>query len=199
MRERLIVTMREQQWIDVLARWREGSLTVEEAKALLGTSQRTARRLRRRFTALALMGSSTATGDGPRRACPRRPARHRRARPEPLPWGERQPSRRAARGGPGDRRGGRRSSGSCGPPASARPGGAGRPATSRRERIPKAGCSSRSTEPDDSSRAAARGSHSSCDRRCDGKIVAAHQPARGRTAGSPSSPRCVGPMGCRRR
>lgn len=40
---------RDQQRIDVPARWQEGSLTVVEASALLGTSERTAWRLRRRF------------------------------------------------------------------------------------------------------------------------------------------------------
>ena len=39
----------DQERIDVLARWREGSLTVAEASALLGTSERTAWGLRRRF------------------------------------------------------------------------------------------------------------------------------------------------------
>ncbi len=56
MRERLTVDRRDQQRIDVLTRWREGSLTAEEAGALLGTSQRTAWRLRRRFTALGADG-----------------------------------------------------------------------------------------------------------------------------------------------
>jgi transposase len=56
MRERLIVNTREQQRIDVLARWRAGSLAVAEAAALLGTSERTAWRLRRRFTALGVDG-----------------------------------------------------------------------------------------------------------------------------------------------
>jgi hypothetical protein len=40
MRERLTLNARDQQWIDVLARWREGALTVAEAGALLGTSER---------------------------------------------------------------------------------------------------------------------------------------------------------------
>lgn len=47
---------RDQQRIDVLARWREGSLTVAEASALLGTSERTAWRLARRFATLGVEG-----------------------------------------------------------------------------------------------------------------------------------------------
>ena len=46
---------RDQQRIDVLAR-REGSLTVAEASALLGTSERTAWRLARRFATLGVEG-----------------------------------------------------------------------------------------------------------------------------------------------
>ena len=49
MRKRLTLDARDQQRIDVLARWREGSLTVVEATGLLGASERTAWRLRRRF------------------------------------------------------------------------------------------------------------------------------------------------------
>jgi transposase len=56
MRERLTLNARDQQRIDVLARWREGALTVVEASALLGTSERTAWRLRRRFGALGVDG-----------------------------------------------------------------------------------------------------------------------------------------------
>lgn len=56
MRETLTLDPRDQHRIDVLARWREGSLTVEAASALLGTSQRTAWRLRQRFTALGADG-----------------------------------------------------------------------------------------------------------------------------------------------
>jgi len=56
MRERLTLDARDQQRIDVLARWREGSLTVAEASALLGVSERTAWRLRRRFGALGVDG-----------------------------------------------------------------------------------------------------------------------------------------------
>jgi len=56
MRERLTLNTRDQQRIDVLARWREGALTVAEAGALLGTSERTAWRLRRRFTTLGVDG-----------------------------------------------------------------------------------------------------------------------------------------------
>jgi hypothetical protein len=47
---------RDQQRIDVLARWREGSLTVAEASALLGTSERTAWRLAHRFATLGVEG-----------------------------------------------------------------------------------------------------------------------------------------------
>jgi transposase len=56
MRERLTLSTRDQQRIDVVARWREGSLTSEEATALLGTSERTAWRLRRRFVSLGIDG-----------------------------------------------------------------------------------------------------------------------------------------------
>jgi transposase len=56
MRERLTLDPRDQQRIDVLARWREGALTVAEASALLGVSQRTAWRLRRRFTTMGIDG-----------------------------------------------------------------------------------------------------------------------------------------------
>jgi transposase len=47
---------RDQQRIDVLARWREGGLTVVEAAALLGASERTAWRLRRRFATRGVDG-----------------------------------------------------------------------------------------------------------------------------------------------
>lgn len=56
MRKRLTLNTRDQQRIDVLARWREGAVTVAEAAALLGTSERTAWRLRRRFTTLGIDG-----------------------------------------------------------------------------------------------------------------------------------------------
>jgi transposase len=56
MRERLTLDARDQQRIDVLARWREGSLSVVEASALLGTSSRTAWRLRGRFVRLGADG-----------------------------------------------------------------------------------------------------------------------------------------------
>lgn len=56
MRERLTLNTRDQQRIDVLARWREGGLTVSEASALLGTSERTAWRLRQRFGSLGADG-----------------------------------------------------------------------------------------------------------------------------------------------
>jgi len=46
MRRRLTLDRRDQQRIDVLARWREGKLTVAEAAALLGASERTAWRSR---------------------------------------------------------------------------------------------------------------------------------------------------------
>lgn len=47
---------RDQQRIDVLGRWREGSLTVTEAGALLGASERTAWRLLSRFRARGVDG-----------------------------------------------------------------------------------------------------------------------------------------------
>ncbi len=47
---------RDQQRISVLARWREGSLTVNEVAALLATSHRTAWRWRRRFEELGVEG-----------------------------------------------------------------------------------------------------------------------------------------------
>lgn len=56
MRERLTLDRRDQQRIDVLARWREGKLTVAEAAALLGASERTAWRLLGRFRALGVEG-----------------------------------------------------------------------------------------------------------------------------------------------
>jgi transposase len=52
----LTVDARDQQRIDVLARWREGTLTVAEAAALLGSSERTAWRLRRRFATMGIEG-----------------------------------------------------------------------------------------------------------------------------------------------
>jgi transposase len=56
MRERLTVDQRDQQRIDVLARWREGGLTAAEAGALLGVSERTAWRLRGRFRSMGVDG-----------------------------------------------------------------------------------------------------------------------------------------------
>ncbi len=56
MRERLTLKPRDQQRIDVLSRWREGSLTVAEASALLASSERTAWRLLGRFRALGVDG-----------------------------------------------------------------------------------------------------------------------------------------------
>lgn len=56
MRERLTLDTRDQQRIDVLGRWREGTLTVGEASALLGVSERTAWRLLSRFRALGVDG-----------------------------------------------------------------------------------------------------------------------------------------------
>jgi transposase len=56
MRKRLIVKPRDQQRIDVLTRWREGSLTVTEASALLSSSERTAWRLLGRFRAMGVDG-----------------------------------------------------------------------------------------------------------------------------------------------
>lgn len=69
MRERLTLDHRDQQRIDVLARWREGSLTVAEASALLGCRERTAWRLRRRF---ATMGVDGIVHGNRGRASPRR-------------------------------------------------------------------------------------------------------------------------------
>lgn len=60
---------RDQQRIDVLARWREGSLTIGEASALLGCSMRTAWRLRHRFTTL---GADGVVHGNRGRASPRR-------------------------------------------------------------------------------------------------------------------------------
>jgi transposase len=76
MRERLTLNTRDQQRIDVLARWREGALTVAEASALLGTSERTAWRLRRRFTTLGVEGIVHGNRG---RASPRRLAETTRA------------------------------------------------------------------------------------------------------------------------
>jgi transposase len=56
MRERLTVNSRDQQRIAVLGRWREGALTVDEAAALLGASERTAWRLLGRFRAMGVEG-----------------------------------------------------------------------------------------------------------------------------------------------
>lgn len=56
MRERLTLNARDQQRIDVLARWRESSLAVGEAAALLGCSERTAWRLRQRFVSRGVDG-----------------------------------------------------------------------------------------------------------------------------------------------
>jgi transposase len=77
MRERLTLNTRDQQRIDVLARWREGALTVAEASALLGTSERTAWRLRRRFTTMGIDGIIHGNRG---RASPRRLAETTRAR-----------------------------------------------------------------------------------------------------------------------
>jgi transposase len=56
MRERLTLDLRDQQRIDILARWRAGVLSAEEAVALLECSERTAWRLRGRFTATGADG-----------------------------------------------------------------------------------------------------------------------------------------------
>lgn len=56
MRERLTLDARDQQRIGVLTRWREEALTVSEAAALLGTSERTTWRLRQRFTTMGVDG-----------------------------------------------------------------------------------------------------------------------------------------------
>lgn len=77
MRERLTLNTRDQQRIDVLGRWREGRLTLAEASALLGTSERTAWRLRRRLTTLGIDGIVHGNRG---RASPRRLAMATRAR-----------------------------------------------------------------------------------------------------------------------
>jgi transposase len=69
MRERLTVEPRDQQRIEILARWREGSLTIGEASALLATSERTAWRLLRRFRSMGVEGIVHANRG---RASPRR-------------------------------------------------------------------------------------------------------------------------------
>jgi transposase len=51
MRERLIVTTKDQQRIETLSYWLSGAMTVAEAAALLGRSERTAWRLRAAFQA----------------------------------------------------------------------------------------------------------------------------------------------------
>src|SRR5437870_4750413 len=56
MRERLTLSARDQQRIDVLSRWRAGALTASEAAALLGASERTAWRLLGRFRTLGVEG-----------------------------------------------------------------------------------------------------------------------------------------------
>jgi transposase len=56
MRERLTMNTRDQQRIDILGRWREGTLGGTEASALLGCSERTAWRLLRRFRTAGVDG-----------------------------------------------------------------------------------------------------------------------------------------------
>ena len=56
MRERLTLDARDQRRIDVLARWGAGQITVTEAAALFGCSERTAWRLRRRFASSGVDG-----------------------------------------------------------------------------------------------------------------------------------------------
>ena len=56
MRERLTLDPRDQQRIDILARWRKGGLTVAEASALLSASERTAWRLLGRFRSMGVDG-----------------------------------------------------------------------------------------------------------------------------------------------
>ncbi len=51
-----MVNAKDQQRIDVLGRWRDGALTIDEATALLGCSERTAWRLLRRFRAHGVDG-----------------------------------------------------------------------------------------------------------------------------------------------
>jgi transposase len=65
MRERLTLDLRDQQRIDIVARWRGGALDTTEAVALLGCSERTAWRLRGRFTAAGAGGLVHGNRDRP--------------------------------------------------------------------------------------------------------------------------------------
>jgi transposase len=65
MRERLTLDLRDQQRIDILARWRAGVLGTDEAVALLACSERTAWRLRGRFTAAGADGVVHGNRDRP--------------------------------------------------------------------------------------------------------------------------------------
>jgi hypothetical protein len=61
MRERLTLTTRDQQCLEVLTRWIAGLLTVDEAAGLLGLSERSSWRLRQRL--IPSLGSSTLDRD----------------------------------------------------------------------------------------------------------------------------------------
>src|SRR4051794_26791204 len=65
MRERLTLDLRDQRRIDIVARWRGGALDTTEAVALLGCSERTAWRLRGRFTAAGAGGLVHGNRDRP--------------------------------------------------------------------------------------------------------------------------------------
>jgi transposase len=65
MRERLTLDLRDQQRIDILARWRAGVLGTADAVALLGCSERTAWRLRGRFAAAGPDGVVHGNRDRP--------------------------------------------------------------------------------------------------------------------------------------
>lgn len=69
MRESLTLTMREQQRSEVVSRWLAGILTTPEAVALLGCSERTARRLR---AAMVAEGAAGLVHGNRGRASPRR-------------------------------------------------------------------------------------------------------------------------------
>jgi transposase len=77
MRESLMLTMREQQRIEVVGRWLGGLLTIEESVALLGVSERTAWRLR---AALLSRGPEGIAHGNRGRPCPRRLPEATRAR-----------------------------------------------------------------------------------------------------------------------
>jgi transposase len=77
MRESLTLTMREQQRSEVVSRWLAGVITTDEAVALLGTSERTAWRLR---AAMVRDGAAGLAHGNRGRASPRRLPLHLRER-----------------------------------------------------------------------------------------------------------------------